>query len=603
MLSADQVQKLCTNAGYGPHDMANVTILRRNIEGGGRDSRLRHDDFRLVGGLKGDINNAWSYDAYGMNAQVQSPQTYANDLNVNHIQDALIVDGNPNDPSTWHCRSGNAGCVPWNIFKLGVVTPAALAYLQLPEVLNSGTKTQLLSAKVTGDLRSYGLAFPSASEGIKVALGTEYRKEFLFVEPDLAFQTALGAGSGGPTNPVSGSFNVKELFAEALIPIIQGASYTKDLSLELGYRYSKYNINGSFPGWKVQGSWAPIDDVKFRAGINRATRAPNVQELFAPQGLGLGGATDPCAGSTPAFTQAQCALTGMTASLYGHVPENPAQQYNTLSGGNPLLTPEIANTRTFGVVFTPRVMSGFSAAFDYYNIKIKDTIGSLNADDIIKQCATTGNPKLCGLIHRDVAGTLWLFQSGYTLTTNQNTGQLGAKGVDVNLSYLMSAGKAGSFNFNLIGSRTLNSTINTGLYSYDCAGFYGNQCQDPTPKWRHLARVSWEAPFNTVLSLGWRMVGAATVDSASSNPALSNPGDIPALKANNIYHLPAYNYIDLAASFKLLKGVQFNLGVNNLLDKAPNLGVGMSPNDYGAGFHNTYDSYGRYVHSSLQFTF
>ena len=99
------------------------------------------------------------------------------------------------------------------------------------------------------------------------------------------------------------------------------------------------------------------------------------------------------------------------------------------------------------------------------------------------------------------------------------------------------------------------------------------------------------------------MVGAATVDSASSNPALSDPASIPALKANNIYHLPAYNYIDLAASFKLLKGVQFNLGVNNLLDKAPNLGVGMSPNDYGAGFHNTYDSYGRYVHSSLQFTF
>ena len=603
MLSADQFQKICTNAGYGPHDIANLVIGRRNIEGGGRDSQLRHDDFRFVTGLKGDINKAWSYDAYGLDAEVHSPQMYANDLNTNHLQDALIVDGNPNDPSTWHCRSGNAGCVPWNVFKLGGVTPAALAYIQLPEVLNSGTKTQLVSGKVTADLRSYGLAFPSASEGIKVALGTEYRKEFLFVSPDLAFQEALGAGSGGPTLPVSGSFNVKEAFVEALIPFAQGARWAKDLSMELGYRYSDYSTSGKHPTYKAQMSWAPGDSLKFRAGFNRATRAPNVQELFVPQGLGLGGSTDPCAGANPTFTQAQCARTGMTAGQYGTVSENPAQQYNTISGGNPNLTPEIADTKTLGMVFTPRALSGFSVTFDYFDIKIKNTIGTLNADDIIKQCATTGDPKLCSLIHRDVAGTLWLFNSGYTLTTNQNIGLRGAKGVDANLSYLMPAGKAGFFNINLIGTRTLHSTINTGLYSYDCVGFFGNQCGIPTPTWRHLARMSWETPFNTVLSLGWRMIGAATVDEASSNPALSNPSDIPALKANNIFHIPAHHYIDLAASYKLMKGVQFNIGVNNIADKAPPLGVGMSPNDYGAGFYNTYDAYGRYVHSSLQFTF
>lgn len=603
MLSADQVQKFCKDAGYGPHDIANVVIGRRNIEGGGRVSQLRHDDFRLVTGLKGDITKAWSYDIYGLDAEVHSPQRYANDLNVDHLQDALIVDGDPKDPSTWHCRSGNTGCVPWNIFKVGGVTPAALAYLRLPEVLDSGTKTQLVSGKLTGDLRNYGLAFPTATEGIKIALGAETRKESLFVAPDLAFGEALGAGAGGPTNPVDGSFRVKELFGEALIPFVQNAHWAQDLSLELGYRHSDYSVNGTFPSWKVQGSYAPTAAIKFRAGVNQATRAPNVRELFLPQGLGLGGATDPCAGETPTFTKEQCARTGVPASQYGQVSENPAQQYNTLSGGNPSLKPEIADTKTFGVVFTPQALVGSSLALDYYDIRIKDTIGSLNADDIIKQCATTGNPKLCSLIHRDVAGTLWLFQSGYTITTNQNIGKFGRRGLDVNATYLQPAGSLGSFNFNLIGSRMMRSTTDTGLFSYDCIGLYGNQCGIPAARWRHFARATWESRFNTTVSLGWRMIAATKVDESSSNPALANPDEMPLLRANNIDKIPAFNWFDLAGSYRFAKGIQFTIGVNNILDKEPPLAPGMSPNDYGAGFYNTYDAYGRYVHTSLNFTF
>ncbi len=603
MLSADELKRICTNNGYGPKDMANVVIGRRNVEGGGRDSRLRHDDLRLVTGVKGEINKAWSYDFYGLNAEVHSPQRYANDFNVNHIQDALIVDGNPNDPSTWKCRSGNTGCVPWNIFKVGGVTPAALAYLQLPEVLDSGTKTQLLSVKATGDLRNYGLAFPSAAEGVKVALGAEYRKESLFVAPDLAFQTALGAGSGGPTLPVSGAFRVKEFFAEALVPFVQGRPFAKDLSMEVGYRRSTYSGSGSFPTWKAQGAWAPNESLKFRAGINRATRAPNIQDLFVPQGLGLGGSQDPCAGSKPTYTQAQCALTGMPASLYGNSPDSPAGQYNTLGGGNPNLTPEIADTKTFGLVFTPKVISGFSAALDYYDIKIKDTIGTLGANDIINQCALTGDPKLCSLIHRDVAGTLWLFNSGYTITTNQNVGGLASRGVDVNVNYLMPTAKVGSFSFNLIGTRLMRSAASNPIFSYDCVGFLGNQCGIPSPKWRHLSRVSWETPFNTVLSLGWRMLGAVTVDQASSNPTLANPGNIATWKANGSFSYPAYHWFDVAATYKFSRGIQFNIGVNNIFDKEPPLGSGYSTNDFGPGFRNTYDAYGRYVHSSLSFTF
>jgi outer membrane receptor protein involved in Fe transport len=603
MLSAQARKTLCTDMGYGPNDMATVYIGRRNVEGGGRVAQLRHTDLRYSFGLKGDLSTAWSYDIYGLRAEVHSPQSYANDLNTNRLQDVLIVDGTPGDPSSWHCRSGNAGCVPWNIFSKGGVTQEALDYLSLPLILISGTKTQVVSGKLTGDLKAYGWAFPSATEGIKVAVGGEYRQEFLFVNPDQAYRDFLGSGQGGPTLPVEGDYSVKEFFAEGLIPIVQDARGFKDLSVELGYRTSDYSSTGRWPTYKVQTSWAPTADVKIRAGFNRATRSPNVQELYVPQGIGLGGSQDTCSGTSPTATRAQCALQGVTAAQYGTIASNPAGQYNTIGGGNPDLAPEQASTYAVGVVFTPKGLPGFSAAFDYYNIKIDSTIGALGADDIQNQCAATGNSLLCGLIHRDRAGTLWLTSDGYTVTTNQNVGKRGSEGIDMNGTYSRAVGGAGAVTVNLIGTYLMHSTIDTGLYAYDCKGYFGNQCGIPTPTWRHMTRFSWETNFRTVFSLGWRMVGGVTNDDGSPNDAIGDPGNVALLETNSIYKIPARHYFDLAATYRLNKHYTFLAGVNNLFDKEPPLAPGMSDNDYGAGFYGTYDSLGRYLHVSMQFTF
>jgi len=603
MMSAQARKTLCTDMGYGPTDIAEVYIARRNVEGGGRVAQIRHTDLRYSFGLKGDLNKAWSYDIYALQAEVHSPQSYANDLNVVALQDSLIVDGTPGQPSTWHCRSGNAGCVPWNIFSKGGVTQEALDFLSLPMLLNSGTRTRVVSGKLTADLKAYGWAFPGATEGIKVAFGGEYRQEFLFVNPDLAYRTAQGSGQGGPTLPVEGTYSVNEFFAEGLIPIVQDAKGFKDLSVELGYRSSDYSSTGRWPTYKVQGSWAPTADFKVRAGFNRATRSPNITELFTPQGLGLGGSQDTCAGTRPTATAAQCALQGVTAAQYGTISENPAGQYNTIGGGNPDLTPEKADTYTAGLVLTPKGLPGFNAAIDYYNIKIDNTIGSLGADDIQNQCSATGNPLLCGLIHRDRAGTLWLTSDAFTVTTNQNIGKLDSEGVDLNANYSRGLGSAGSFSVNMIGTILLKSSIDTGLYTYDCKGYFGNQCGVPTPTWRHMARFSWETNFHTVFSLGWRMVGAVTNDDGSPNPAIGDPGNVALLQANDIYKIGNMNYFDLAASYRLKKNYTFLAGINNIFDKEPPLAPGMQLNDYGTGFYGTYDSLGRYFHVSMQFTF
>ncbi len=398
-------------------------------------------------------------------------------------------------------------------------------------------------------------------------------------------------------------YDVKEFFAEGLIPIVQDARGAKDLSLELGYRYSDYSTTGQWPTYKTQASWAPTSDMKVRAGFNRATRSPNVVELFTTQQLGLGGSEDLCAGANPTATVAQCELMGVPASRYGQILENPAGQYNTWGGGNPNLDPEVADTLTAGMVFTPTRLRGFTASLDYYRVKIKDTIGSLGAEDIQNQCAATGNPTLCSLIHRDRLGTLWALTDGYTITNNQNVGKLESQGVDLTATYTRGAGGMGLITFNILGSYLMNQKIDTGLYAYDCVGYFGNQCGVPTPKWRHMARVSLETRFNTTFSVGWRLIGPVTNDDGSPNEAIGDPANVQLLETNDIFKIGGQHYVDLAATYQLKKNYRLLFGVNNVFDREPPLAAGMQDNDYGTGFYGTYDPMGRYVFSGVQFTF
>ncbi len=612
LLTPAEVQAFCTGAGYGLNDIATVVILRRNVEGGGRVSHLNHTDLRFSTGIKGTLNNVWSYDVYGLQSSVRSPQTYSNDLNVNRLQNSLLVTTDPVSGQPVCTDTTGATCVPWNIFELGHVTPAALAYLNLDEALDSGTRTRVFNGTLKADLKDYGIVSPMATEAVKVAFGGEYRQEYLFVRSDYPFENALGAGSGGPTNSIEGTYSVKEFFAEGLIPIVQDKPMVKDFSLEAGIRESNYSSTGTHATYKLQVSWALTPDFKVRAGYNRATRSPNISELYTPQGIGLGGSEDLCAGQfslgeTPSASQAQCVLLGVPANRYGTVATNPAGQYNTLGGGNPNLSPEVANTWTAGAVITPRkFLPGFTATFDYYDIKINGTIGSYGSSDIQNVCANTGNPTMCGFIHRDQFFTTWLQTTGYIQTLNLNVGALQSRGLDVTASYTRPMpGDLGAFSVNLIGTYLLKSYVDTGLFSYDCVGLFGNICGVPTPKWRHLTRFSWETPWKVTISAGWRFIGPVMEDSGSSQINLANPTRFARLEANGnmAANIPSFSWLDFGVQWKITKNITFIGGVNNVLDKEPPLGIGSSPNDYGAGFYNTYDSLGRYIHTGFQFTF
>jgi len=471
----------------------------------------------------------------------------------------------------------------------------------------------MVSGVLNGDLAPWGLKLPPATEGIRLALGADYRSEMLYLHPDENFAAGNGSGQGFAMPRVDGSYDVAELYLEGLVPIVQDARGARDLSLELGYRYSDYNLAGSHPTWKAQLSYAPTEDLKLRGGVARATRAPNVVELFEPQQLAGDSYEDPCAGSEPTATLEQCVRTGVRPEQYGHIVAPPVAAWNNATwGGNPELDPETGDTLTFGIVLTPRGAPGLSTTLDYWDIQMEETIGLILPEDTVAACMRTGDPLVCSWIHRDAAGTLWLTPDGYVVATNRNVGELTSRGIDLNVSYLLPVGRAGILSLGLVGTYTLESSIATYLLessvatpirAYDCAGYFGQQCGVPNPWWRHRMVVNWETTFDTVLSLGWRYIGPSTNDDASPDPDLADPGRIEAWEASGASELHAYSYLDLSATYNFTNSIQLTAGVNNVLDIEPPLGPGLWDVDLGPGFYGTYDPWGRFIYASLRFDF
>jgi outer membrane receptor protein involved in Fe transport len=605
MLSDQQRDLICVQPGYGPHEYANVRIRRRNIEGDPRRSQIGHTNYRIVAGLRGDIGDSWSYDLYGLHAESGFQLTSINDLNVERMRNALDVIVDPNT-GEWVCRSGgDDGCVPWNIFQEGAVTREATDYISTVAMRNGDSRTRVVNLTFSGDLEDYGLTIPSAIEGLQIAVGAEYRSEFQQVRADEVSQVGTAGNIGSRPN-VKGSWDVNELFIEALVPIVQNTRGFRDLSLELGYRYSDYSVSGGFNTYKGLLDWAFTDSWRLRGGYNRAVRAPNIWELFRPQTLSAGGG-DFCENDidtgVPYGTLEECMLTGVSEEQYGNIPSRGGG-INTLEGGNPLLDPEVVDTVTAGVVWTPRAIPGLSVTADYYDIEVTDTVGYLDSPFIIRYCADTGEPRFCNRIHRDEVGSLWLTTDSYVDVTNQNIGLRNAEGVDLNVTYLIGLGGAGVLNTNLIGTYLLRQRLADPSYDFDCVGYYGDMCGQASPKWRHRLRATWEGNFNMILSFTWRRLGAAMIDASSPDPDLGAPEWMPEIIASGIDKTPAYDWFDLAASYTWESGVRVTLGVNNIFDEEPPLMPGLA-DSIGTWFnlYGNYDPLGRHIFTSVEFTF
>jgi iron complex outermembrane receptor protein len=561
LLGAQQGQLLC-GAAYGTAASQDLFIGYRPVAAPARPRRddLRHTDFRVTGGVRGEIAPGINYDVNGLFSRVLFNENYQNDIDpvrANRGLQVVNVNGVPT------CKSVIAGtdkaCVPLNVFQYAGLSAEGLDYIYSPTFTRGMDKETVLSGTISADLTNYGVKSPWAEQGVGAVFGVEHRRESLVFHAD-----ALALQKG--TLESRGAFNVTEFFTEIRLPIFEDRPFAEELTLTGGYRYSKYSTRDKgVSTYKGEIAWAPIRDLRFRAGYNRAIRAPNISELFAAQGLGNISAQDPCAGATPSATAAQCTATGVTAAQYGHIIECPSEVCVAQGGGNPALRPEQADTYTVGAVLSPRFLHGFSLSVDYFSIKVRDYISSIPGSLTISQCIATGDPFFCSLFHRDPRTGVLFGEQGYVISTTQNTGSLKTSGIDIGANYAFDTG-IGNFSASFVGTwlKELRTEPLPGLGSYDCVGLFGPTCGQPSPEWKHQARLSWSDTTGLAsVSLGWRYIGPTKLTNNTDDPFLTGPAYV--LNAS----LPAYSYFDLALTAKVQKNIAFRVGVNNLLDKDP----------------------------------
>lgn len=609
-LSGQALDILC-DGNMGNTD-ALIDLGRRNVEGGGRMDDLRHTSFRGVVGVRGDFAEGWTYDVYGLYGTSILSENYQNDFSRTRLGKALNAVAGPD--GTPICRvnadadlsNDDPACVPYNIFQPGGVTPEQLAYLQIPGLSEGSTTEQIFSVSFAGDLGQYGVKLPTAIDGLGVAFGAEYRSERSELRTDAAFQANDLAGQGAATLDTVGSFDVRELFTEARLPLIQDKPFAHTLSFEAGYRYSDYDLGFDTDTYKLGLDWAPAQDLRFRGSYQRAVRSPNIQELFLQPRVQLDGSTDPCAnaiGEAPQATLEQCLRTGISPAQYGNILSNPAAQYNGLVGGDPNLDPEVSDTYSFGFVVTPGFLPSLNVTVDYYDIKVEKLIDELGADFILSQCLNSGDPTYCSMVNRAANGSIWLGDGGYIVDPILNTGSLRTKGIDVSASYQLEMGRAGSLALTLVATHVDEYVTEPlpGAQKYDCAGLYGTVCGTPIPEWRHKLRGNWMTPWGLDLAVTWRYIESVDVDTSSSNPALS--GDVLATDRT----LGSRSYIDLTGSYSfsdlgVFSNLTGRLGINNLFDKDPPLlGLDTCTSVFcnGNTYPQVYETLGRYVFLGL----
>lgn len=588
-----------------------VTYSRRTVEFGERSTTYDSNIYQLLAGVRGELGSDWNYDVSFSYGESDRQNTSAGYVNVSNAANA--IDAVPNALGQLTCRNGDPSCVPLNMWGgFGAITPDMAGYSSATAILTQAYSQTIASASVSGPVNAIHL--PWADNALLVSVGAEYREERGSATPDecwkLAPASCLG-GAGGNILPISGGYDVKEGFAEAILPIASGLPGLYSLDLELGYRYSDYSSTGSDDTYKYGFNWKPIPSLMFRAMQQRATRAPNIGELASPQTTALDNAVmDPCSianvGNITPQLEALCISTGMTAAQVGVVQDIVVGQINTFSGTdlNNLPGAEKADTLTIGLVWNPTFggsVKNTMISLDYYDIEINDYINNFAPQEVLDGCYVLGITDECSKIRR-VGGGLTLDGSGVeTFVTNLDW--IHAEGVELGFNVGFDIGRFGGLTF----AGTINKYLTHEYLSaatspvVDCKGYYGTSCGGPLPDIRWVQRTTWNYN-NFDVSLLWRHFGSVDRERPDLQ-AIIDGGDTPFEAFTSI---SSYDWFDLYASWTLADTVRLSAGVTNLFGKDPPV-VGNEAADTSSNSGNTfpsaYDTLGRVYTIGVNFTF
>lgn len=582
-----------------------VQWSRRFNELGRYTTRNDRETWRAWTGLRGEIGDDWKWEiSYGY-GRFHQDQRRVNLLNLQNLQYALRAEFDPAAPgdlSRVRCidaAARAAGCVPVNLFGPGSVTPEAADYIRANMQLDGLMRQDTVQGYMSGSL----IDLPAGP--LSIAFGGEYRRDWQRSVTDEV--TRNGFGSASFIAEYEGNVKAKEAFVEVSVPLFSEQTFAHRLSIDAAARYGDYNIRnvGSVFSYRFGGEWAPVEDLRFRAQYARAQRAPTVTNLYSPLRDDADSVVDLCNGVTAASVGTIATNCRSIPGISDQIAANGVFLQNGTgikgpSAGNPDLKEETANTLSVGAVLTPTFVPGLSLTVDYFKIKVRDAISSLDADELLRECL--GNPDgltdnfFCNEITRDPEGQLVQI-----INRDLNLNQIVRSGVDVSVDYRFGAPQwlsgTGKFDVRLLYSRLLDfytvfDGVN-GVSRSDSKGQIGSFVNSGQVQFGYRdggLRLRWKARYTgKAVDSNQRL---AIAEAAGSNP--------PFLRVGDRWRHDFYASFDIPSGSRELR---FYTGVNNAFNSvSPFLPSGTvsggSQNQSGQ-----YDVIGRYVYAGFEAKF
>lgn len=635
--------------------------------------------YQLTLGFKGDLpftwSKDWTWDVYGSHGQTnvdeQQPNGYANWTRTQELFDAnLYGQGFTNSyplAVTGSCTTGlpiftSTGGVPTNVSPSSISSNCANWML-----MQMNTVSQLTQEIAEGDVQGSLFDMPFNAGKLQVAFGADWRQDAFNFNPDSGYNANEDFPETIqniiPTIPIQGTTSVEEVYGEAAIPVVKDLPFVKSLEIDPGYRFSEYDPEGGVNTFKLMGNWGVTDWVKFRGGLEVANRAPNVAELFTPEGsssLSLN-APDPCANYsiTPTWgnvatnpnrenVQALCqylmerggmpqsvantlmapgsaAANGYDYDFNGPTPV-PFPYALALTGGNPNLKSEVARTLSAGIVlhapFENPLVSRMSLSVDYYHIQLDNAISEPTFLAVYQQCfdpqynsymgaaygTYTGaqlaahNP-FCALINREYAPSIG---DSYGASRNYNAtfvnlGGIKTAGFDLEYDWSFQPSDIGSVLKHVPGTVSLN-VVGNYLQDYAESDFAG-------APYVHYTGTTYENDATGVDSyFRYKLYTTLSyaVGPVSAGLRWQHLPGLAAPTGSSPGELGAgeYNLYSLFARWNINDTVAVRAGIDNLFDAWPRW-VGAIPgysNNVGVTDEN-YDTIGRrfYVGVNVKF--
>jgi iron complex outermembrane receptor protein len=554
-------------ATAAPNDGNVDFILRRFVEGGPRRFNQTVNTTYGVATLDGKFDMGgrnWFWDVNASYGRNKAEQDMFGNINSGLLAQALgPIAG---------CA---APCVPFNLFGgAGSITPEMIDFVSFEQ--NDSSKQSQFDA--TANLSGSLFELPGGPLGL--AVGVEYRKLKGRFDPDPV--VVAGFSSDIPAQPTSGSYNVKEAYAEINAPLLSDVPFANLLELSGAVRFSDYSTSGSTTNFKAGVNWKPIQDLRLRATWAEGFRAPSIGELFGTQSRFDEVLDDPCSShstnaaprrfSNDTEVRAACIAAGVPAN--GSYQQANAQ-ISVSTGGNENLAPETSKSWVLGGVYSPSWLRRFSIEANWYKIKVDGAIQAIPRNVTVLNCLLTNDPATCALVDRTPGGVL-LEVEGFL----QNIAAIKTKGIDLNLAYSGLETEIGRFGFTWNNTFLRNfDVIVPGSAGTQLLSREGNQVGAPAqafPKYKSVAIIDWDGT-----EFGASLTGRA----------------IGKLKEVGGTEMNAVFYTDLQLRWSpqfFAEQFGFALGVNNLADvKTPGC-ISCESNNFSQSVH---DIPGRYFYA------